>query len=179
MSTEDSKTFSLSLSPSMMLGLILTALPVIGGGGYAGVTFYNKMTETIAAVDDYKPYDDTALREKVQAFEIELKAVKERQLSIAEQAVRIAEKSSDAIALARETKAIASGAAAEGAAMSRETKSAAESASRETKSSLESMNRELQSRLAALKQDLDSTTAALRSEMNALKRATTNPMSNR
>jgi hypothetical protein len=168
MSTEDSKTFSLSLSPQMMLGLILTALPVIGGGGYAGVTFYNKMIETIEAVDDYKPYDDTALREKVQAFEIEMKSVKERQLAIAEQAVRIAEKSSDAIALARETKAIASGAAAEGAALSRE-----------TKSSVESANREIQTRLAALKQDLDSTAASLRSEMNALKRATVNPMSNR
>jgi hypothetical protein len=168
MSTEDSKTFSLSLSPQMMLGLILTALPVIGGGGYAGVTFYNKMIETIEAVDDYKPYNDTELREKVTAFEIEMKSVKERQLAIAEQAVRIAEKSSDAIALARETKAIASGAAAEGAAMSRETKSVVESA-----------NREVQTKLAALKQDLDSTAASLRSEMNALKRATTNPMSNR
>jgi hypothetical protein len=41
------------------------------------------------------------------------------------------------------------------------------------------MNREIQTKLAALKQDLDSTAAALRSEMNALKRATTNPMSNR
>ena len=168
MSTEDSKTFSLSLSPQMMLGLILTALPVIGGGAYAGVTFYNKMIETIEAVDDYKPYNDTELREKVQAFEIEMKSVKERQLAIAEQAVRIAEKSSDAIALARETKAIASGAAAEGAALSRE-----------TKSSVESANREIQTKLAALKQDLDSTAASLRSEMNALKRATVNPMSNR
>lgn len=168
MSTENSKTFSLNLSSQMILGLILTALPVIGGGGYAGVTFYNKMIETIEAVDDYKPYDDTALREKVQAFEIEMKSVKERQLAIAEQAVRIAEKSSDAIALARETKAVANGAAAENAALSRE-----------TKSSVESANREIQTKLAALKQDLDSTAASLRSEMNALKRATVNPMSNR
>ena len=168
MSTENSKTFSLNLSSQMILGLILTALPVIGGGAYAGVTFYNKMIETIEAVDDYKPYDDTALREKVQAFEIEMKSVKERQLAIAEQAVRIAEKSSDAIALARETKAVASGAAAESAALSRE-----------TKSSVESANREIQTKLAALKQDLDSTAASLRSEMNALKRATVNPMSNR
>jgi hypothetical protein len=168
MSTENSKTFSLNLSSQMILGLILTALPVIGGGGYAVVTFYNKMIETIEAVDDYKPYNDTELREKVTAFEIEMKSVKERQLSIAEQAVRIAEKSSDAIALARETKAVASGAAAESAALSRE-----------TKSSVESANREIQTKLVALKQDLDSTAAALRSEMNALKRATINPMSNR
>jgi hypothetical protein len=166
MSTDDSKTFSLNLSSQMILGLILTALPVIGGGGYAGVTFYNKMIETIEAVDDYKPYNDTELREKVTAFEIEMKSVKERQLQTAEAAVRIAEKASDAIALARETKAIASGSAAEGNAHARE-----------VKSSVESMNREVQTRLAALKQDLDSTAAALRAEMNTLKRATTNPLS--
>lgn len=166
MSTDETKTFSLSLSPQMMLGLILTGLPVLAGGAYAGVTFYNKMVATIDAVEGAKPYDDTELREKVQAFEIEMRAVKERQLQTAEAAVRIAEKASDAIALSRETKAIASGAAAEGAAQSRE-----------VKSTVESMNREVQTRLAALKQDLDSTAAALRSEMNTLKRATTNPLS--
>lgn len=166
MATEDNKTYSLNLSSQMILGLILTGLPVIGGAAYGGLKFYSKMEKTIEAVEVFKPYDDTEFREKIQAFEIEVRSLKERQLSLTEQAVRIAEKSSDAIALARETKAIASGAAAESSAMGRE-----------TKSSLESQNREIQTRLAALKQDLDSTAAALRSEMNALKRATTNPLS--
>lgn len=166
MATDDNKTYSFNFSSQMILGLILTALPVVGGAGYAGLKFYSKMEKTIEAVDKFKPYDDSDFREKLQAFEIEMRSVKERQLAIAEQAVRIAEKSSDAIALARETKAIASGAASESAA-----------ASREAKSAIESQGREVQARLSALKQDLDSTAAALRAEMNALKRATTNPLS--
>jgi len=166
MATDDNKTYSLNLSSQMILGLILTALPVFGGAAYGGLKFYSKMEKTIEAVEVFKPYDDTEFKERIQAFEIEVKALKERQLTIAEQAVRIAEKSSDAIALARETRAVAQGAAAESAAMGRE-----------TKSNVESMNREIQTRLSALKQDLDSTAAALRAEMNTLKRATTNPLS--
>lgn len=155
MASEDNKTYSLNLSSQMILGLIVTFLPVIGGAAYTGIQFWGKMTKTIEAVEKFKPYDDTAFKEKIQAFEIEVKSLKERQLTIAEQAVRIAEKSSDAIALARETKAIANGAVSESQAA----------------------NREVQTRLQALKQDLDATAAALRAEMNVLKRATSNPLS--
>ena len=165
MATDDNKNYSLNFSSQMILGLILTALPVVGGAAYGGLKFYSKMEKTIEAVDKFKPYDDTEFREKVQAFEIEVKTLKERQLAIAEQAVRIAEKSSDAIALARETRAVAQGAAAEAAATGRE-----------VKSSIESQSREVQTKLSALKQDLDSTAAALRAEMNVLKRATSNPL---
>jgi hypothetical protein len=154
MASEDNKTYSLTLSPQMILGLILTVLPVIGGSAYAGITFFNKMQDTIEAVASYKPYDDTEFKEKVKTFEIEMKAVKERQLAIAEQLVRISEKVSDTTALARETKAIAQGSATENAAQSRE----------------------VQARLNALKQDVDNTAANLRIEMNTLKRATTNPL---
>jgi hypothetical protein len=112
------------------------------------------MQDTIEAVASYKPYDDTEFKEKVKTFEIEMKAVKERQLAIAEQLVRISEKVSDTTALARETKAIAQGSATENAAQSRE----------------------VQARLNALKQDVDNTAANLRIEMNSLKRATTNPL---
>lgn len=166
MASDDNKTFTLNFSSQMILGLIVTFLPIIGGAAYTGLQFWSKMTKTIEAVDKFKPYDDTEFREKVQAFEIEVKSLKERQLTIAEQAVRIAEKSSDAIALARETRAVAQGAATEAAASSREVKAA-----------VESQSREVQTKLAALKQDLDSTVAALRVEMNALKRATSNPLS--
>lgn len=164
--SDDNKTYSVSLSSQMILGLIVTFLPVIGGAAYGGLKFYGKMEKTIEAVDKFKPYDDTEFKERIQAFEIEVKSLKERQLAIAEQAVRIAEKSSDAIALARETRAVAQGAATESAASSREVKAA-----------VESQAREVQTKLAALKQDLDSTAAALRSEMNTLKRATSNPLS--
>lgn len=166
MPSEDNKTYSVSLSSQMILGLIVTFLPIIGGAAYSGIKFWGKMEKTIEAVEKFKPYDDTEFREKIQAFEIEVKSLKERQLAIAEQAVRIAEKSSDAIALARETRAVAQGAATEAAA-----------SSREVKASVESQAREVQTKLAALKQDLDSTAAALRAEMAVLKRATSNPLS--
>lgn len=167
MASDDNKNYSLNLSSQMILGLIVTFLPIIGGAAYSGIKFYGQMTKTIEAVDKFKPYDDTELREKVQGFEIELKSVKERQMAIAEQAVRIAEKSSDAIALARETSAMSKGSAAE-----------AHAAGRETKAAVESLNREVQTKLTALKQDLDSTAASLRSEMAMIKRATTNKLGN-
>ena len=173
----DTKTFSLSLSPQMLLGLILTGLPVIAGGGYAGVIFFEQMKATIEAVDNYVPYDDAAFKEQLKAFEIEMRSIKERQLQTAEAAVRVAERASDAIALARETRAIATGGLSEAKAMGNETKSIAESQSREMRAALEAQTREVNARLSALKQDLDSTVAALRAEMALLKRATTNPLS--
>jgi hypothetical protein len=187
MPTDENKTYSLNFSSQMILGLILTGLPVIGGAGYGGMKFYGKMMETIEAVDKFKPYNDGPLREQLQTLQIEMQAMKERQIQTAEAVVRIAERSSDAIALARETKAVALGTATESAAMGRETKSLAESQVREVKAALDSQQRELkvsltsqqrevETRLASLKQDLDATAAALRSEMSVLKRATTNPL---
>lgn len=158
MTSEDSKTFSLTLSPQMILGLILTVLPVIAGSAYAGITFFNKMQDTIEAVDSAKPYDDTELRELAKRLEVEMKSVKERQLATAEQAVRVAEKASDAIALARETSAVSRGSAAE------------------TKAVLDAQGREVNAKLSQLKNEIDGAVANLRTEMNALKRATTNPL---
>jgi hypothetical protein len=184
---DENKNYSVNFSSQMILGLILTGLPVIGGAGYGGMKFYGKMMETIEAVDKFKPYNDSALREQMQTLQIEMQAMKERQIQTAEAVVRIAERASDAIALARETKAVALGTATEAAAMGRETKSLAESQVREVKSALDSQQRELkvaltsqqrevEARMAALKQDLDATAAAMRSEMSVLKRATSNPL---
>lgn len=159
MTSEENKTFSLTLSPQMILGLILTVLPVIAGSAYAGITFFNKMQDTIEAVESSKPYDDTEIREKVQTFEVEMKSVKERQLATAEQAVRIAEKASDAIALARETSAIAKG------------------SSTETKAILDAQGREVAAKLTQLQNEINNAVTNLRTEMNALKRATSNPLS--
>lgn len=159
MTSEDSKTFSLTLSPQMILGLILTALPVIGGSAYAGITFFNKMQDTIEAVESAKPYDDTELRELAKRLEVEMKSVKERQLATAEQAVRVAEKASDAIALARETSAIAKGSSAE------------------TKAVLDAQGREINAKLSQLQNEINNAVSNLRTEMNALKRASTNPLS--
>jgi hypothetical protein len=187
MPSDDNKTYSLNFSSQMILGLILTGLPVIGGTAYGGMKFYGRMLETIEAVEKFKPYNDAAIRENIQTLQIEMQAIKERQIQTAEAVVRIAERSSDAIALARETKAMSLGTATEAAALGRETKSLAESQVREVKSSLDSQQREIkvaltsqqrevEARMATLKQDLDSTAAALRAEMNVLKRATSNPL---
>lgn len=187
MPSDDNKTYSLNFSSQMILGLILTGLPVIGGTAYGGMKFYGRMLETIEAVEKFKPYNDAAIRENIQTLQIEMQAIKERQIQTAEAVVRIAERSSDAIALARETKAMSLGTATEAAALGRETKSLAESQVREVKSSLDSQQREIkvaltsqqrevEARMATLKQDLDATAAALRAEMNVLKRATSNPL---
>lgn len=187
MTTDENKTYSIRFSSQMILGLILTALPAIGGAAYGGMKFYSKMMETIDAVDRFKPYDDKPMKESMQTLQIEMQAMKERQIQTAEAVVRIAERSSDAIALARETKAVALGTATEAAAMGRETKGVAESQVREVKSALDSQQREIkvalnsqqrevETRLSALKQDLDATAASLRAEMSTLKRATTNPL---
>lgn len=166
MPSEDNKTYSLNLSSQMILGLIVTFLPVIGGAAYTGIKFWGKMEKTIEAVDKFKPYDDTEFKERQQAFEIEMKAVKERQIKASEDIVKLAERASDAIALARETKAIATGVSTEAAA-----------SSREVRAIVDSQNRETATKLAALKQDIDSTVANLRGEMQNLKRATSNPLS--
>lgn len=155
----ETKQYSLAISSQMILGIVLAAVPVIGGGAYASITFYNKMVSTIDAVDSAKPYDDTELREQVQTFAIEMKSVKERQLATAEQAVRIAEKASDAIALARETSAIAKGSSAE------------------TKAVLDAQGREINAKLSQLQNEINNAVSNLRTEMNALKRASTNPLS--
>lgn len=152
--TEESKTFSLTLSPTMMVTVLLGVISALGSGGYYGVTLYNRAMSAIESVEGYQPYDDAELKSKVQALEIELKAAKERQLTTADTLISISEKLTDAVALSRESQSTAKSAVANS----------------------ESVNREVQTRLSGLKTEIDSTVAQLRNEMNSLKRATTNPL---
>jgi hypothetical protein len=154
MTSEDNKTFSLSLSPTMMVTVLLAVISALGSGGYYGVTLYNRAMAAIESVEGYKPYDDVALQSKVQALELELKAAKERQLATADTLVRLSEAMTDAVALSRESQSTAKSAVVNS----------------------ESVNREVQTRLESLKKEVDSTVAQLRNEMNSLKRATTNPL---
>jgi hypothetical protein len=154
MTSEDNKTFSLTLSPTMIITLLLATISAIGSGGYYGVTLYNRAMTAIEAVEGYQPYDDTKVQSKVLALEVEMKAVKDRQLATAENLMSISEKLVDAVALARESQSTA--------------KSAVTNA--------ESINREVQTRLESLKTELKSTSDQLRNEMSSLKRATTNPL---
>lgn len=108
----------------------------------------------IESVEGYQPYDDKELQAKVLALEIEMKAVKERQLAAADTMMNISEKLIDAVSLSRESQSTAKSAVA----------------------NADSVNREVQTRLAALQTELKSISEQLRNEMNALKRATTNPL---
>jgi hypothetical protein len=154
MTSEDNKTFSLTLSPTMIIGVLLATISALGSGGYYGVTLYNRAMTAIEAVETLEKYDDSDLKTRVNSLEIELKASKERQLATADALIRISENLTNAVALARESQATS--------------KSAVVSA--------ESVNREVQTRLDSIKKEVDSTVAQLRNEMAGLKRATTNPL---
>lgn len=154
MSSEDSKTFSFTLSPTMMVTALLAVISALGSGGYYGVTLYNRAMAAIESVEGYQPYDDKELQSKVLTLETEMKAVKERQLSAADNLMRVSEKLIDAVALARESQSTAASAVA----------------------NADSVNREVQTRIAAVQTELKSMTEQLRNEMNGLKRATTNPL---
>jgi predicted nucleic acid-binding Zn-ribbon protein len=154
MTSEDNKTFSLTLSPTMIITLLLATISALGTSGYYGVTLYNRAITAIEAVENYQPYDDAALKAKVVALEVEMKAVKDRQLATAESMMSISEKLIDAVALSRESQSTAKSAVA----------------------NADSVNREVQTRLEALKTELKSVTEQLRNEMASIKRATTNPL---
>ena len=165
MTSEDSKTFSLTLSPTMLIGGLLATISALGSGGYYGVTQFNRAMTAIEAVEAMEQYDDTGLKTQIGAIEvelntrvntleIELKAAKERQLATADALIRISENLTNAVALARESQSTAKSAVVNS----------------------ESVNREVQTRLDSLKKELDSIAAQLRNEMNGLKRATTNPL---
>ena len=154
MTSEDNRTFSLSLSPTMMITGLLAVISALGSGGYYGVTLYNRAMTAIEQVEAFEQYDDKELLSRLQVLEVEMKAAKERQLSTSDTLVRLTESMTNAIALSREAKAVAGSASADAAAVSRE----------------------VQTRLESIKREMESVSASLRNEMAGLKRATTNPL---
>ncbi len=147
MSTEDNKTFSLTLSPTMMVTGLLAVISALGSGGYYGVTLYNRAMAAIESVEGYKPYDDTEVLARLQKLEIESTGAKDRFLSLGDSTNRLTEKVASVSVVATEAKVLA-----------------------------ESTSREANSRLLGMKQEMESNNAAIRNEMNSLKRATTNPL---
>jgi len=95
MTTQKNKTFSLTLSNQMILGIVLTVLPVIGGISYMGITLYNDMVSVINSYDE----------SKIKEIEIKLNSQQGRIIEIMERAITTQEKASDALALAREVAA--------------------------------------------------------------------------
>lgn len=148
MTSENNKTFSLTLSPTMIITMLLATISALGSGGYYGVTLYNRAMAAIEAVEGYKPYDDSELAEKVKKLEFESSNAKDRFLGLSDTTNKLTEKVANVTVTATESKVLA-----------------------------ESTSRETNSRLVGLKQELDSTTAALRNEMNNLRRASINPLS--
>jgi hypothetical protein len=134
---DNNKTFSLTLSSKTMLTLVLAALPIIGGGAYYGITLYNKMLSVI------NKFDYT----KVVMLEEQLNDQRERYVELMQTNIRLQEKASEAIALAREAKAVSSG-------TSREVEAALSSIRNEVKSQIDGVN----------------------DKMRALQKATTNPL---
>lgn len=147
MTSENNKTFSLTLSPTMMVTILLAVISALGSGGYYGVTLYNRAMAAIEAVEGYKPYDDAELVSKVQKLEIESSNAKDRFLTLADTTNKLTEKVANVSIVSTEAKVLA-----------------------------ESTSREVNSRLVGLKQELDSTASSLKNDMNNLRKASTNPL---
>ena len=134
---DNNKTFSLTLSSKTMLTLVLAALPIIGGGAYYGITLYNKMLSVINKFD----------ANKIELLQDALDDQRERYVELMQTNIRLQEKASEAIALAREAKAVSSG------------------TSREVEASLSSIRSEVKSQIDGVND-----------KMRALQKATTNPL---
>jgi len=100
----ENKTFSLTLSPQMILGLILTALPIIAGGAYLAITRYN---EAVSAIEEVKGIGD--MKSQITTLELQVKTQQDRIAALQDASIRMQEKSSDALASSREAQALAKG----------------------------------------------------------------------
>ena len=75
--------------------------PIVLGTGYAGVTFYNKMLDTIEATESLG-----GMKADIHELKIQVESLKERQMESLNASIRIQEKSSDAYVLAKEASAV-------------------------------------------------------------------------
>ena len=123
--------------------MIIIIAPIVLGSGYAGVTFFNKMNDTIEATESLGD-----MKSDIKELHIQVKALKERQLEALESNVRLQEKASDAIALAREASSIS-----------------------------KSTQRELEATTSATKSEVNTLIKSVEDKLDVIKRATTNPLS--
>lgn len=140
----------------MILGLVLTVLPILGGGAYYGITLYNRAMHAIEAIEDAKPYDDTEVRSdintikaKMAGMDSSMNSVKDGMVATSNQLVAVSEKASTAKGEAMEAKAIANGNA-----------------------------RETQAALQGVREEVKATREGMEAQLKALKKATTNPLGN-
>ena len=129
--------WGLSLKQIFMIGSTLIAL--VATPVYYAITKFNSINDII---DNYDA-------SKIQALEIQLKAQQERLLAIQDSSIRINEKASDAIALARETSAMARGS-----------------------------QREVEASLGSVRSEVKAQIDGLNTQMKALQKSMTNPIGN-
>ena len=123
---------------------MLLAAPIVFGGAYSGITFWNKMVKTIEATSKL-----TALQTDMATMQEQLTSIKENQLNSLQSNIRLQEKASEAIALAREASAIS-----------------------------KSTQREVEVTIEASKSEVKTMVQSLEDKVEVLKRATTNPLGN-
>lgn len=115
---------------------------MILGSGYAGVTFWNKMLKTIESTSKLGK-----IEESIHTLEIQMTAIKERQLEGLDANVRLQEKVADAYVLAKESSAIS-----------------------------RSTQRELEATTEATKSEVETMIKSVEDKLDIIKRATTNPL---
>lgn len=119
--------------------------PIVLGSGYGAVVFIEKMNKTIAATSKFRVIED-----QITELELSLKAIKERQMEGLESSIRLQEKASEAIALSRESNALA-----------------------------KSTQRELQATTDAVRSEVETMIKSVNEKLEVIKRATTNPLDRR
>jgi len=106
------------------------------------VTFYNKMLKTIEATGKFQTIEDD-----IHTLQLQLTAIKERQLEGLNTNVRLQEKVADAYVLAKESNAVAL-----------------------------STQRELKATTEATKSEVETMIKSVEDKLDVIKRATTNPL---
>ena len=137
--------FNLTFSDKTISRIIIFLTPIILGTGYAGVTFWNKMIKTIEATSKF-----VQIEEDIHTLNLQLTAIKERQLEGLNTNVRLQEKVADAYVLAKESNAVAL-----------------------------STQRELQATTEATKSEVETMIKSVEDKLDVIKRATTNPLDRR
>lgn len=136
------ESFNLTFSKGTISKIIMIMFPIVLGSGYAGVTFYNKMLKTIEATSKF-----TIIEDDIKELQLTISSIKERQLEGLDANIRLQEKASDAIALAREANALS-----------------------------KSTNRELQATTKAVQSEVQTMIKSVEDKLEVIKRATTNPL---
>ena len=139
------ESFNLTFSSKTISRIIIFLTPIILGSGYGAVVFIEKMNKTIAATGKFRQIEDD-----INELQIQLTAVKERQLEGLDTNVRLQEKVADAYVLAKESNAIAV-----------------------------SVQRELQVSTEATRTEVEVMIKSVEDKLDVIKRATTNPLDRR